>query len=215
MLGGESSYYSGEDREAREVAASGRGQLFDDTGKWFEREILPHRASLERYLTRCFPHETDLDDIVQQSFERILARSGDEPIENPKFYLRRTAWSLVQSRIRRRAIASIDYYADLSVFDSQCDAPLPDDICAARQEFALLLSLYSQLSPQAQAAIRLVRLEGRPFLEASDMLDLSVSGVAKQIRRAVRQLRAGLEADGMAVSDARGSVKNADACRHG
>jgi len=201
MLSGEPAHYCGDAFDAGEGAADVPRLFSNDVGTWFEREILPHRASLEKYLARCFPSEADLEDIVQQSFERILARSGDEPIENPKFYLRRTAWSLVQSRIRRRAIASIDYYADLSAFDFQCDAPLPDDICAAREEFAILSAHFAELSPQAQAAIRLVRLEGRPFLEVADMLGLSVSGVSKQIRRAVRQLRIEPEAGGVLANE--------------
>jgi RNA polymerase sigma-70 factor (ECF subfamily) len=202
MLSCEPSYQSGADCETGEGAAAGGRHYISDAGLWFEREILPHRASLERYLVRCFPHEADLDDIVQQSFERILARSTDEPIENPKFYLRRTAWSLIQSRIRRRAVASIDYYADLSAFDFQCDAPLPDDICAAREEFAMLAALYSELPSRTQDAISQIRLEGRPFIEVAEGLDLTVSGVAKQIRRAVRHMRAELEASGVALSPA-------------
>jgi len=201
MLTGGPAHHSGEVFEGGEGAATGVRQFSNDIGAWFEREILPHRASLEKYLARCFPHEADLEDIVQQSFERVLTRTGDEPIENPKFYLRRTAWSLIQSRTRRRAIASIDLYADLSSFDFQCDAPLPDDICAAREEFALLVALYSELPQRAQEAIFQIRLEGRPYIEVAQSFDLCVSSVAKQIRRSVRHLRAGLESAGFVVHD--------------
>lgn len=127
MLSGEPAHHSDDVGGAAEGAPANGRPLPIDVGTWFEREILPHRASLEKYLARCFPNEADLEDVVQQSFERVLARSGDEPIENPKFYLKRTAWSLLQSRIRRRAVASIDYHADLSTFGFQCDAPLPDE----------------------------------------------------------------------------------------
>lgn len=196
MLDRQQTCYSNEGCETTE-GAFGEAQRGADVAEWFEREILPHRVSLERYLARCFPHEADLEDIAQQSLERVLARSSGEPIENPKFYLRRTAWSLLQSRFRRRAVTSIEYYADLSVFDFQCDAPLPDDICAAREEFALLQALYSELSPQSQAAIQQIRLDGRPFLEVAAALDLTVSGVAKRVRTAVRKLRAEMEARGV------------------
>ncbi len=200
MLDSQPSHQSGGEADVGEVAGS-KIQHEDYGGGWFEREILPHRKSLERYLARCFPHEPDLEDIVQQSFERVLTRTGDEPIENPKFYLRRTAWSLIQSRTRRRAIASIDHYADLSSFDFQCDAPLPDEICAAREEFEVLVELYSELPPRAQEAIFQIRLEGRPYIEVAQSFDLCVSSVAKQIRRSVRQLRAGLESAGFVVHD--------------
>lgn len=87
------------------------------------------------------------------------------------------------------------------MFDFQCDAPLPDHICAAREEFAIFLALYSDLSPRAQAAIQQIRLEGRSYLEVAQSLDLCVSSVAKQIRRSVRQLRDGLETAGFVVRD--------------
>jgi RNA polymerase sigma factor (sigma-70 family) len=194
MLSGEPSNHSGQDCEAGEEAVSADREHPVDVPAWFERDILPHRAGLERYLARNFPHEADLDDIVQESLERILTRLGDEPIDNPKFYLRRTAWSLLQTRIRRRGIVTIEHYADMSMFDFQCDAPLPDEICVAREELALLAAAYSELSPRAQDAVRLVRLEGRPYVDVARTLDISVSGVEKQLRRAVRHLRAGVEA---------------------
>ncbi|MGN6689388.1 MAG: RNA polymerase sigma factor, partial [Sphingopyxis sp.] len=204
-------YHSADACDAGEGTSVAVPSLSNDAGTWFEREILPHRASLEKYLARCFPHEADLEDIVQQSFERVLARSGDEPIENPKFYLRRTAWSLLQSRMRRRAIASIDHFADLSSFDFQCDAPLPDHICAAREEFAIFLALYSELPPRAQAAIQQIRLEGRSYVEVAESFDLCVSSVAKQIRRSLRELRAGLETAGFIVGDGQAMAEDSPA----
>lgn len=85
MLSGGPAQYFADLCDAGEGTAVAVRSPSNDAGTWFEREILPHRASLEKYLARCFPHEADLEDIVQQSFERVLARSGDERIENPKF----------------------------------------------------------------------------------------------------------------------------------
>jgi len=186
---------SGGNCNTREGTIAEERTSADDLCAWFEREILPHRASLKAYLRRYFPNEADLDDIVQESFERVLTRSGDEPIDNPRSYLTRTAWSLLQSRIRRRSIVSIELCSDMAALDFQCDAPLPDAVCIAREELAIITAAYAEFPRRVQSAVRLVRLEGQAYSDVARTLDISVSGVEKQIRRAVTQMRARLEQD--------------------
>ena len=58
---------------------------------WFAKDVQPHEAELRAYLRRNFPGTTDVDDVIQESYLRLLQQRGATPIRSPKAYLFATA----------------------------------------------------------------------------------------------------------------------------
>ena len=65
-----------------------------DQERWFAEEIQPHEPALRAYLRSRFPEVRDVDDLVQESFTRVLQSRGtvkssaqsvqpDEPRKRP------------------------------------------------------------------------------------------------------------------------------------
>ena len=59
--------------------------------RWFVEEVQPHEGDLRRYLHRQFPRVGDVDDVVQESFLRLLRARGAGPIACARAYLFTTA----------------------------------------------------------------------------------------------------------------------------
>jgi hypothetical protein len=61
-------------REGRSRALSGRTVKTPDTeqNRWFSQEVQPHEPLLRAHLHSAFPSLPDVDDIVQESYFRLI-----------------------------------------------------------------------------------------------------------------------------------------------
>lgn len=163
--------------------------------RWLEAEVLPHQCWLRGWIARRFPAEGDVDDIVQESFEKILRCADPEAVRNARVYLSRTAAGIVIDRARRRRIVRIDYHDDLGALSLACAYPLADRICAAREEWDGVCRALGALPERTREVIRLRRLDDIPQREVAAAMGLSESAIEKHVRRGVRAVRA--EVDGI------------------
>ena len=163
--------------------------------RWLEAEMLPHQCWLRGWIARRFPAEGDVDDIVQESFEKVLRCADPEAVRNARVYLSRTAAGIVIDRARRRRIVRIDYHDDLGELSLACAYPLADRICAAREEWDGVCRALGALPERTREVIRLRRLDDIPQREVAAAMGLSESAIEKHVRRGVRAVRA--EVDGI------------------
>jgi RNA polymerase sigma-70 factor (ECF subfamily) len=58
-----------------------------ELSRWFEEEVLPHESSLRAWLFTRFPTLPDVDDLVQETFSRLLKAKApaDEPAPDPEW----------------------------------------------------------------------------------------------------------------------------------
>ena len=80
----------------------------DNADRWFHDEILPHEPMLRAWLRTKFPSLTDPDDLVQETFSRVLQARANAPITSPKAFLFTTARNLALDQVRRQKIIGID-----------------------------------------------------------------------------------------------------------
>lgn len=133
---------------------------------------------------------------MQESLEKVLRCADPEVIRNTRVYLSRTAAALVIDRARRRRIVQIDYHEDLSDLGLTCAYPLPDDICAAREEWDSVCRAVEALPERTRAVIRMRRLEDVPQREAARAFGITESAIEKHISRGLRAVRGELDAVG-------------------
>ncbi|MCX6950974.1 MAG: RNA polymerase subunit sigma-24, partial [Verrucomicrobia bacterium] len=58
-----------------------------DPEEWFAEHVLPHEPMLRAWLRGRFPSLADLDDVVQETFARVLQAYAHAPIGSPKAFL--------------------------------------------------------------------------------------------------------------------------------
>lgn len=147
------------------------------------------RHALVRFFTRYRASPDDARDLVQEAFLRLHRSERDRAgvILKPVDYLRQIARNL----LRDRAKAARRHAADAHVCADDVDLAGVDEVrrLEARDSLMRLEAAIKTLKPGTRDIFMAHRLEGLSYAEIAARTGLSVSGVEKQIGRAMDQLR--------------------------
>jgi len=111
---------------------------YTDQRQWFAAEVQTHEAHLRRWLQARFPALTDRDDLIQESFLRLMRAHTTSPIANVRAYLFVTARNLALNHLRDRRHTHPKDVGDFDptrVIDGKADIP---EAVARNQELHLL-----------------------------------------------------------------------------
>jgi RNA polymerase sigma factor (sigma-70 family) len=158
-------------------------------------EALNHRfrVSLSRYFARRISggrgsHE--IDDMVQEVFERLLKRGAVANVQHLSGYVFETASSVLMDRYRRDRSRHTDVHDQ---FDETAHADVdfsPEHVLIARERLAQVTTILLELPERTRVVFVLRRLEGMKFIDISARLGISVSAVEKHMQRAIAYLLA-------------------------
>jgi RNA polymerase sigma-70 factor (ECF subfamily) len=154
---------------------------------WFDEQILPHEGALRAWLVSRFHDVDEIDDLVQETYMRVLAAREKGVIVSPKAFLFATARNLALDRVRRSRIVTIDPVAEveeLSVYDEGPSAP---DCAARRQELELLTRAIQNLPDRCRQVITLRKIYGLSQKEIAARLGISEHTVEAQVGNGVRR----------------------------
>jgi RNA polymerase sigma-70 factor, ECF subfamily len=146
--------------------------------------LLSRLRRFGRALTR---HREDADDLVQLAVERALNRADQwQPgtrLDSWLFRIMKNAWiDEVRSRHRRDALLlpeEAGEHVGVNTMDAHADA------LAVEQAMA-------RLNEDQRVAVALVLIEGLPYKEAAEVLDIPVGTLTSRIARAREALQAQL-----------------------
>jgi DNA-directed RNA polymerase specialized sigma24 family protein len=105
-----------------------------EPARWFAEEVQPHESSLRSYLRGIFPSLPDIDDLVQESYARLIRARETGRVSYVKAFLFTTARNVALDLFRRRKVVSIDGIADLSVLAVAEDRPDASEAVNKQQE---------------------------------------------------------------------------------
>lgn len=144
-----------------------------DANRWFNQEVQPHEPALRRWLGARFPSLTDRDDIVQESFARVLRARINSPIANARAFLFATARHLALNHLRHRGYRHPEGLGEIdasSVIDEQADTP---EAVARHQELELLRESIQSLPERCRQVFTLRRIHGLSQKETAARLGIS------------------------------------------
>jgi RNA polymerase sigma factor (sigma-70 family) len=157
-----------------------------DLSRWFATEVQPHEPALRGYLHALVaPHE--IDDIVQDTYARLLRACERGVVFHPRGLLFATARNAVRDRFRHRAVAqtfAIAEMDELRVFD---DAPDAAENASRQQEADLLAAAIADLPPRCREILVLRKFENLSHREIGQRLGISEHTVEAQLTKAVRR----------------------------
>ena len=128
------------------------------------------------------------EDVVHDAYVRVLERSSDTPIEQPRAFLYRTALNLVIDGHRRNALRQCE---PLEVLDSEARfAPCsPHTSHDQGQRLEMLDRALAELPTACRDSFLLRKLEGLSHLQIAARLGISRSLVEKHIVNAMKHCR--------------------------
>lgn len=168
-----------------------------ETARWFADEVQPHEGSLRSYLRGKFPAHPDIEDLVQETYARLLQAREHGVVRAPKAFLFTTARNAAFDYFRRRKIATIDGLAELERLPVLEDRPGIPEAVAHDQELQLLASAIEALPTRCRHVLTLRKLHGLSHREIATRLGVSEHTVNAQIAIGVLRLRDFLKAHGV------------------
>lgn len=144
--------------------------------------LLPRLRRFARAITR---HREDADDLVQLAVERALLRSEQwQPgsrLDSWLFRIMKNAWiDEVRSRVRRDEIF-VPEEAGEHVGDAMMDRQV---------EMMAVQKAMAGLNEDQRMVVGLVLVEGLPYKEAAEVLDIPVGTLTSRLARARETLQA-------------------------
>ena len=155
--------------------------------------VLAHRSrllrgALARFFQRHVRDASEIDDLVQEVFLRVVRRGHCDQLEHLDGYIFQTAASVLQDRGRRRKTRLSDQHIP---FEPELHAGTefaPDRSLMAREGLMAAGLILLELPEQTRRIFVLRRLEELSYQEIGLRLGLSVSAVEKHMQRAARHL---------------------------
>lgn len=159
-----------------------------EPSRWFAAEVQPHESSLRRYLRGVFPSLPDVDDLVQESYVRLIrARETGRGVGYAKAFLFTTARNAALDLFRRRKVVSIEGVANLAAFEIAEDRPSAADAINKQQELEMLAAAVRDLPERCRQVVTLRLLYGLSQKEIAVDLRISEHTVKAQLAKGMRR----------------------------
>ncbi|WP_044891861.1 RNA polymerase sigma factor [Opitutus terrae] len=165
--------------------------------RWFTEEVQPHESSLRSYLRGLFPTLTDVDDVVQESYARLIRARQAGRVTYAKAFLFTTARNAALDLFRRRKVVAIDAVGDLSDLSVLEERPDAADAADHQERLDLLAEAVRLLPDRCRQVVTLRLLYGLSHKEIAAELRISEHTVKAQLAKAMRRCTHFFEVHGL------------------
>ena len=155
--------------------------------RWFAEEVQPHERVLRAWLRARFPQLPDIDDIVQESYARVLRARAVAPIGSAKAFLFATARNLALDHFRRGQVAGVEAIAEIDRLSVLADVPGVSETVSRQQELELLTQAIQSLPERCRQVLTLRKIYGLSQKQIAAELDISEHTVEAQVGNGVRR----------------------------
>lgn len=142
-----------------------------------------HHRWLHGWLRHRLGNSFDADDLLQDTFMRVLRKSLPPNLHEPRAYLRTIAHGLLVNRWRRQDVERACLETLTIVGDSL--APSPEEHALLVDALIEIDALLDQLNPKARAAFLLAQLDGLTYAQIAAQLQVSERMVKKYMAQAM------------------------------
>lgn len=162
---------------------SGIAMTDDAASAWMIREVLPLEAILMTYLRHNWRNASELVDLRQEIYVRVLQAAREHIPDNPKQFLLACARNHLINRVRREQIVPIEVIADLETLGVASDAPQPDRWLIGRDELNRVRAALDRLPPRMREAVALAYFEGLSGKEIAARMGISAPTACEHLAR--------------------------------
>lgn len=152
---------------------------------WFKTEVQPHETALRQFLRRRVIREADVDDVVQESFIKMLRARSLAPMRSAKAFLFTVARNTASNIFRKEKIfgpVPVDELPEWRVLDGEQDV-----LHAVNQslQYELLGEAIASLPERCRRIFLLRVSDGLAYPEIASKLGVAESTVRTQMARAL------------------------------
>jgi RNA polymerase sigma-70 factor (ECF subfamily) len=167
---------------------------------WVAAHLTPFEAQLRLMFRRACGSPSELDDLVQEVYYRVLKQESLEHIREPRAFVVQTAKNILVDRSRRAASVPIHSVADVDVLPLEDAHPSTERVVEGRAQLEWVLRMVARLPERCQQVFRARKIFGMSQAEAASSLSLSENVVEKETMRGMT-LIAGMVAEADSAGD--------------
>lgn len=158
-----------------------------DQVRWFGEEVKPHEPALRAYLQARFPSLSDHDDLVQETYVRVLRAKAAGKVRYARALLFTTARNAALDLFRRRSATRLEEVTDLAEDAALEKAPMVSDTVVRHEELEILAEAVRGLSDRCRQVVLLRYLDGLSYKEIAAQLGVSPETVKTQLATGMRR----------------------------
>jgi RNA polymerase sigma factor (sigma-70 family) len=171
--------------------------LASEQTRWFAEEVQPHEAALRAYLQARFPTLGDPDDLVQETYTRLLRAKANGGVRYTKAFLFTAARNVAFDLFRRRGTKPTEAVTDLVELIVLEDQPGAGEQMDQNYELEVLAEAVRALPDRCRQVIMLRYLDGMAYKEIGVQLNISPETVKVHIAKGMRRFAAFFAARGL------------------
>ena len=160
------------------------GRVPEERSRWLGRHVLPHEPALRAWLRRRKLEGLEVDDIIQETYSRLIGAPDVAHVLNAKNYTFQIANSVVIDHLRRQKIVDISAVPDLEDLNIISEAPSPEREIIDRDELRLLVRTIVSLPAKVRETIILRKVQELSQREVAARMGVTESTVEKHMSRA-------------------------------
>lgn len=157
-----------------------------ETATWFAKTVQPHEGMLRSYLMGI-ARPADIDDLVQESYSRLLRMREQSRLRSPRGLLFTMARNAAHDLFRRRGTARADGATENELLGVLDETPGANEVASRRQEIELLAVAIETLPERCRAVFVLRHFENLPQREIAARLGIAEHTVESQLAKALRR----------------------------
>jgi RNA polymerase sigma factor (sigma-70 family) len=157
----------------------------DERAIWLSMNILPHEPALRAWLYHRRVVGIETDDVIQDTYARLISVESVGQIRNARAYLFQTAHSVLVSYARRSKVVHLHAVADFDHLAVTGDEATPEAVAIGRDELRRLAEAVSNLPRKVQDVFVARRIRGMSQREAAKELGLSENTIEKYMCRSI------------------------------
>lgn len=168
-----------------------------EQARWFSEHVQPHEPALRAYLSKRFPSLPDHDDLVQETYVRVLRVADPAQLAHPKAFLFTTARNAAIDLFRRRNVQPLENLDEVIELPPLDEAPSVVDSLERRQRGEALAEALRALPERCREVMLLRYLDGCSGKEIAARLGISLGTVKGHLLKGVRDCARYFEARGL------------------
>ena len=168
-----------------------------DQAHWFAESVRPHEQALRAFLSRRFSSLPDHDDVLQETYVRLLRHCDSQPLAHTRAILFTIARNVAIDQIRRARRTPVDPINDateVALLEAAPDAA--EMLDHAQQQEAMICAL--ETLPKRCREVMLLRyVDGFSAQEIAFQLGLAAATVRVHLMKGVRDCAEFFRAHGL------------------
>jgi len=164
-------------------------RLLDDENAWFLKEVYPYEALLRSWLKLKYPSLHNIDEIVQESYVRVLKINRRFKLIFPKAYLFATARNICIDTLRREKIVRFKPLTGIGIEEFSNHVRDGGDELIEKEEFQMLTDAIKTLPKKCRRVVTLRKVYGMSAKQIASELKLSHRTVENQLMIGMKKCR--------------------------